>query len=48
MFRSPTCGPSGVERRRIEPAGTVHEYPLRGGMVWEWVRVREGFEAMDS
>ena len=33
MFKSPTWGPSGVERRKSEPAGTFQARPLRGGTV---------------
>jgi hypothetical protein len=33
MFRSPTWGPEGVERRKREPAGTCQARPERGGMV---------------
>ena len=33
MFRSPTCGPWGVDRRKREPAGTRQARPERGGMV---------------
>lgn len=32
IFKSPTCGPSGVERRNIWPADIFQAFPLRGGM----------------
>ena len=39
MLRSPTWGPSGVERRKRLPAGTCQARPERGGMVRERVVV---------
>ena len=35
VLRSPTCGPEGVERRNMQPAGTWKALPERGGMVYE-------------
>ena len=37
MFRSPTCGPSGVEMRIMLPAGAFQALPERGGRVKEVV-----------
>lgn len=38
-----TCGPSGVLNLHIEPAGTFHALPLRGGMMKSWVLTNSSF-----
>ena len=43
MFKSPTCGPSGVERRTIWPAGTVQALAERMGIMNDSMSVRAAF-----
>ena len=41
IFKSPTCGPSGVVMRQTWPAGTIHAFPERMGRMNDSVRLRE-------
>lgn len=47
MFRSPTCGPLGVVRRQMCPAGTTQAWPEHGRIVKDSLGARaEGSDAV--